>query len=583
MNSLRPYQQLGCSAVCDKFLAEQATLLVLGTGLGKTRCAGEIIQRFQEIAPGKTCLFLAHRAELIYQAQTSIRDYTGLSVGIEMAFERASNTLFHRDKVIVSTIQTQIAGRETKRMHAFKPEDIGLVIIDEAHRSAADSYLQVLDYYKQNPNLRILGLTATPERTDERTLGEVFPSIAYQYGVLEGINDGWLVPIAQEFVPVSGLDYSDIDTVRGDFDQTQLAAMLEKDKIIAGICHPSLEIIFGMPEKTLSNIPRVDWHGFIKDWRNDPEHKARRTVIFTASVEQAKKCCDMLNSVAPKLAQSVDGETHKETRKEILGRFKSGHTPVIVNVGILTEGFDCPQIEVVIMGKATKSIVVYSQQLGRGTRALPGVVDGPECDTPEKRKGNIAKSDKKFLRVIDFVGNSGRHKVVDCFDVLSGNLGRDVIERARSKTKESRRKLVTAVLINAQSELKREAQERAKAAERKRNAIVVKSKFTHIDVPIDSSSFNSHHKNGKEAKPIPEHLLRKIRKHGMRDPVNLGQARALYGKCKKKEETMPIFPKDAANLTKEGYDTRGWTQAKACKAWTEWFNNGKKRPNNSTL
>lgn len=567
--SLRQYQSDGSDAVISKFETEQATMLVCATGLGKTRIACDVILRFQTIAPGKICVFVAHRAELIYQAAAAIREYTGLPVGIEMGFERADRSLFSHDKIIVSTIQTQIAGRETKRMHAFKPEDVALVIIDEAHRSAADSYLQILDYYKQNPNVKILGLTATPERADERTLGEIFPTIAYQKGILEAVSEGWLVPIVQEFVPVSGLDYSEIDTVRGDFDQRQLAALLEKDKIVAGICHPSLEIIFGMPPKTLSSVALSRWPAFIKEWRQDPEHAPRRTVIFTASVEQAKKCRDMLNGVVPGLAQSVDGETHKEIRKEILGRFKSGAVPVIINVGILTEGFDCPEIEVVIMGKATESLVVYSQQLGRGTRALPGIVDHPDCDTAEKRKAKIKESRKKFLRVVDFCGNSGRHKVVDCFDVLCGGLPQEVIDRARSKTKDAQRKIVTAVLINAQSELKREAQARAEAAERKRNAIAVKSKFTHIDVPIGTDNFNSHHKNAKETTPIETWVLKKIRKHKMKEPANKRQAMVFYRICQKKEEAMPVMPRTAAGLIERGIDVAGMTEAQACKKWKE--------------
>lgn len=576
--SLRPYQRRGCGAVTEKFTTDTATLLVLATGLGKTRCAAEIIKRFHELAPSKIVLFLAHRAELIYQAASAIRDYTGLRVGIEMAFERANLSLFHRDQVVISTIQTQIAGRDVKRMQLIKPTDVGLVIIDEAHRSAADSYGQVLDYYKQNPNLKVLGLTATPERSDERTLGEVFPTIAYQYGILEGVNDGWLVPIAQEFVPVSGLDYSELHTVAGDFDKAELAALLEKDKIVAGICHPSLEIIFGMPPKTLTDIPRNDWPAFIETWRKAPEHVPRRTVVFTASVEQAKKCCDMLNGVVPNLAQSVDGETHKELRKEILGRFKSGKIPVIINVGILNEGFDCPEIEVVIMGKATKSLIVYMQQLGRGTRALPGIVDGPDSETAEDRKTRIKNSEKKFLRVIDFVGNSGRHKVIDCFDVLSGNLSKEVIQRAREKTVDAQRKLVTAVLINAQSELKREAQERKEKEERRRTAIAMKSNFTHIDVPIGSDSFNTKHKNSKNDREIPAYILKKIEKHGMNPPKNYGQAKVLYGVCKRKEQTMPLFPADARKLTIKGYDVTGWTQAQANEAWKELMNNGWKKP-----
>jgi superfamily II DNA or RNA helicase len=111
---------------------------------------------------------------------------------------RANTYGAFRSKIIVGTIQTQIAGRAGKRrMTKFNPDEFSLLIIDEAHHSAAKSYRRVIDYYRQNPNLKVLGVTATPDRMDEKALGQIFESVAYEYDILDSINDGWLVPISQ--------------------------------------------------------------------------------------------------------------------------------------------------------------------------------------------------------------------------------------------------------------------------------------------------------------------------------------------------------------------------------------------------
>jgi superfamily II DNA or RNA helicase len=186
---LRPsYQIPACDAVCKELETKNATLLVLATGLGKTVCAAEIIKRFYE-RTGRSALFLAHRKELIYQGRNAIKNYTGLQTEIEMADERVEHGLFSKTKVVVSTVQTQCSGKFKKRYERFKPSEFGLLIIDEAHRGAADSYKQVVAYYRQNPDLKALGITATPQRADEKSLGQVFESVAFDYGILSGVND----------------------------------------------------------------------------------------------------------------------------------------------------------------------------------------------------------------------------------------------------------------------------------------------------------------------------------------------------------------------------------------------------------
>ena len=166
---LRSYQSDAQAAIFKEWEEHSSTLLVLPTGTGKTVVFAFVISQIQ---PGRT-LVIAHREELIFQARQKIEHITGLGCEIEMADQSAETDLFKRCQVVVSTIQTQTSGNaDWCRMHRFKPTDFSLLIIDEAHHACADSYKKLIDYYRQNPRLKVLGVTATPDRADEAALGQ---------------------------------------------------------------------------------------------------------------------------------------------------------------------------------------------------------------------------------------------------------------------------------------------------------------------------------------------------------------------------------------------------------------------------
>jgi superfamily II DNA or RNA helicase len=542
-----------------------------------TVVAAEVIKRTVE-ATGKMCLFLAHRSELIWQAKGAIEAHTGFECGIEMASERVERSLFAKHKVVISTVQTQIAGRPMKRMQQFRPEDFALVIIDESHRAAADSYVEIIAYYRQNPRLRVLGITATPQRADKESLGKVFESRAYNYGILNGVRDGWLVDVTQQFIKVDSLDWSECRTTAGDLNAGDVAKVVEKKENIAGICHPSLEVIFGLEPGTLTTKPLADWPAFLKSLGKVP----RRTIVFTATVKQAEECCHIFNTAFPGLAEWVCGETDKDKRKNLLERFKNGRTPVCVNVSVLSEGYDNQWVEVIVMGKATKSLTAYTQWCGRGTRPLPGVVDGDNLDTAEQRRKAIAESEKPRVRIIDFVGNSGRHKLVNSMHVLCGEMSDAAIDRAIKDAIESKKpKRVLVALSNAEKKLQAEQVERNKEIERQRllKCKAPKASYRVRDVDaFGNESFRTGERNGKGEKEIPAWVLKKLRAHQMKQPANYKQAMVLYQVCKKREETMPISESNKQRLTAIGYDVQGWTQARANRAWQEYFVNDKQKP-----
>lgn len=396
---LRPYQETSKKAVMDEWFKNdvQSTLMVMPTGTGKTISLAHIANEFTD---GRV-LLLAHREELIFQGAEKIERVTGEKPDIEMANLHADGGVF-QSRFIVSSIQTQNANRAdgSKRMDKFDPFDFSLVIVDESHHAVSPSYQSVLDHYKQNPNVKILGLTATPDRFDEKALGQIFDSVAYNYELPDAIEDGWLVPIKQRVLKCEHLDLSAVRTTAGDFNGKDLAKVMENEVQVEEIVMPVLE------------------------------HTGdRQTLVFATTLAHANLLCQLINELKPgDHAQFVHGGTPKDERRNIIKQFKNNTFQYLVNVGVFLEGYDEPSIECVVMARPTKSRSLYAQALGRGTRPLDGLVDG--ISSSDVRKAAIASSSKPFLEVLDFVGNSGRHKLITAIDVLGGDYEDNVLEEA---------------------------------------------------------------------------------------------------------------------------------------------------------
>lgn len=484
---LRDYQHEGKEAVLEEWKTHNSTLLVQATGLGKTVLAAEIIRQCQ---PWRT-LFLAHRAELIYQAKEKIERFTGLECGIEMASERSDRGLFGRTPVVISSVQTQYSNNNAR---VFKPDEFGLLIVDEAHHYVAPAFRRIIDHYRQNPNLKVLGLTATPNRTDEAALGEIFESCAHKYEIIDGVEDGYLVDIKQLFVPVNGLDYSHVRTTAGDLNLKDLAAVMEAEQTIQGMIQPIMEIGWGAPQYSLSKLPVAEWGPFLQ-----ANGKARKAIVFCASVDQAKMFAHIMNRAIPDCAAFVSESTPKPERKYLLHEFASGERlNTICNVGILGEGFDCPPVEIIIQARATESLVVYTQQIGRATRSLPGVIDG--LSSVEARREAIANSAKPFCTIVDFVGNSGRHKLISSADVLGGESSEDVIERARQKAQVSGRpENISALLAKSLEEIQAEKAEQERREEARKARLVAKSRYGMVSVsPFEATGLTPRRTRGWE-------------------------------------------------------------------------------------
>jgi superfamily II DNA or RNA helicase len=404
---LRPYQHAFVDGVFEQFRSHTSTLGVMATGLGKTICFAHAIKKMCEDT-GQRAMVIAHREELVRQAAENIKAITGSEPDIEMANEWASEIgVQGRAQVVVASKDTL----QNKRLERFDPNDFCLLTTDEAHHAVAKSYQKIYEHFHKNPDLKHLGVTATPDRADETALGKIYESVAYEYGIENGIEDGWLVPIRQTSVTVDGLDYSNVRTLAGDLNGADLAKVLEQEKVIHEIVGPAIELA-----------------------------RDRRTLLFAHSLAQAERICEVLNRHKDDVAKWVSGETAKDTRRLVLQNYAAGKFQFLVNVGVFTEGFDEPGVQVVVMARPTKSRSLFAQMVGRGTRPLPGLVDdasgegniftGENIDDAAARRVAIEDSDKPYLEVVDFVGNCGSHKLVSVADVLGGNYDDDVVARA---------------------------------------------------------------------------------------------------------------------------------------------------------
>lgn len=457
MNQLRDYQTACVEATLHEFAEHASALVVLPTGGGKTIVFAEIIKRMQ---PARA-MVLAHRKELIWQAHDKIEQWTGLEADVEMADLRANEFgLLSRSPVIVSSVQTQISEMKNghRRMSRFRPDDFSLLIVDESHHGTADSYTDIIAYYKQNPKLKVLGVTATPDRGDEEALGQVFEVVAYNYEILDAIQDGWLVDVSQRYVRIKHLDYSAVRTTAGDLNGADLASVLEVEEIIQKMAQPSLEAMYRLPNEWLSQFDPKEWRQRLIECGKAP----RRTIVFTVSKRQAEYMAEVFSRSCPKQADWVCDATPPETRDKLLGKngsFRMGETYIVANVGVLSEGFDNPEVELIVMARPTKSRALYAQHIGRGTRPLAKAEGGTIVDgltTPDERKGAIKASRKPYVAVLDFVGNSGRHSLVGTPDLLGGNVSDRAIERARKLALDGQPVMMSKLLAKSEKQIQSE-------------------------------------------------------------------------------------------------------------------------------
>ena len=521
---LRPYQNEAVRNIEAEWKDHRSTLLVLPTGTGKTTVFSEIIRR----AFPRRALVLAHREELVFQARDRIKAMTGWRVDVEMGDARAEMAcMFGGPRVVCSTIQTQASGGDGGgRMTRFDPRLFGVVVVDEGHHSTSASYRRVLDWYTSNPDLRILGVTATPDRADEAALGQVYDTVALDYEIEDAIRDGWLVPVTQQMVHVEGLDFSACRTTSGDLNGADLAKVMEYEENLHRVVAPSIEIAGN-----------------------------RRTLVFCSSVDHAERTCELFNRHRDGMAAWVCGKTPRDDRRRILSDFASGRVQVVCNCGVLTEGFDNPGVEVVIMARPTKSRSLYAQMAGRATRPADAIAhDLNAHESPEARRALIEASCKPSCLIVDFVGNSGRHKLMTSVDILGGRVSEEVRESTLKKLSGGRPLRVDQALEAAVA-AECEGKEREAA---RRAALTARAKWTVQNVdPFDVFQVKPVGDRGWDTgKRLSEAQANLLRKQGI-DPESMpyGQARQLLNELFRRWDNNLCSFAQAKTLRKRGLPT----------------------------
>ena len=381
---LRPYQT-EIKALLHAAIEQKRDCRVIAqlpTGCGKTVVFADFIREF-----GKRALILAHREELLTQAAEKVASCGIPRNDIDIILQSRPNP---NARVWIASIQTLIRG---ERFKAINPE---LFVIDECHHSCAASYKGLMDYYGGIP---IIGFTATPTRSsrkEKKELAELWNKIVYQMSVKKAILDGWLANI-HCYAVKSGIDLDNVKISMGDFAQGELAKKVNAKNRNAAAVEKYLELGGG------------------------------KAICFTVDVEHAQ------SMQAEFAAAKVDshflcGETDRGARRDMLAKFQAApitENTVITNCGVLTEGFDCPNIRQVILARPTASPILYLQMLGRGTRKAPG---------------------KDSVIVVDIVDNCKKKTLCSCLKTvfqlrpdieIEGDVMAQIAQATKSQAQES--------------------------------------------------------------------------------------------------------------------------------------------------
>lgn len=375
--TLRDYQAETIKRLISNYNKnKKRNLIVLATGLGKTLISTELHRLFK---PEKKTLFLVDRIELAYQAKEAFMESDpSLRVGIEMNENKAKRT----DQVVIACVAT-IGRKGSYRIGKFTPDDFGKVIVDEAHMSVSEIFIRVLSYLGVGPKSKIgskllVGMTATPNRTDGLSLGYLYDDITVNYDISYGIKAGYLTDI--ELITVkTGTDISKIH-----FTDHRL------DELTDVINNPMRNGLI------------------IKAYKEESD--GENALIYCGNVAHAHDLAAAFNDAGVK-AEAIDATTPKDKRKRIIKSYKEGETKVLLNYGVLTTGFNAPETTTIILARPIKSDLLLRQIIGRGIRPSETSFIN-YIKVPEKRVRAIENSSKPACKVITMFDNIGEHRIV---------------------------------------------------------------------------------------------------------------------------------------------------------------------------
>jgi len=504
---LRPYQQEARTAVESEWeQGNDRTLLVLPTGCGKTIVFAKISE--DRVRQGDRVLILAHRGELLDQAADKIKTATGLICSTEKAEQSCLDSQSQWFRITVGSVQSLM---RQSRLDRFDPDHFQTIIIDEAHHAVSDSYQRVLDYFS---GAKVLGVTATPDRGDMRELGSVFDSLAYEYTLPRAIKEGYLSPIKAVTIPLK-LDLSGVGIQSGDFKPGDLDTALD----------PYLYQIAEEMKKYCSD---------------------RKTVVFLPLIKTSQKFRDILNASGFRAAE-VNGNS--DDRAEILEDFDKGRYNVLCNSMLLTEGWDCPSVDCVIVLRPTKVRSLYCQMVGRGTRLCEG---------------------KEHLLLLDFLWHTERHELCRPAHLICDNqevavkMTEDLAENAGCETDIEEAAQTASDEVQAQRE--EALAKQIEACKSRKRKLVDPLQYEMSICAADLSGYVPAF--GWECAPPTEKQKAALEKRGIfPDEIeSAGKAKLLLERLEKRQSAGLSTPKQIRFLESRGFQHVGTWQFEAASS-----------------
>lgn len=514
--ALRPYQNEAKAAVLEQWeQGVQRTLLVLPTGCGKTIVFAKISEDC--VKRGERVLILAHRGELLEQAADKIHKACNLNCAVEKAEETSLGSFW---RITVGSVQTLM--RES-RLARFLPDYFDTIIIDEAHHAISDSYQRILQHFS---GAKVLGVTATPDRGDMKNLGQVFDSLAYEYTLPRAIREGYLCPIKALTIPLN-LDLTGVSVQAGDFRAADLDTALDP-------------YLYQIADEMLRNCAE------------------RKTVVFLPLVKTSQKFRDILNQRGFHAAE-VNGNS--EDRAEILRDFDDGKYNVLCNSMLLTEGWDCPSVDCVIVLRPTKVRGLYCQMVGRGTRLSPG---------------------KKDLLLLDFLWHTQRHELCRPAHLICES--DEVAQKMTANLAESGCAMdITEAEAQAESDIVAQREEslakQLSEMRKRKRALVDPLQF---EMSIQAQDLSGYVPSfGWEMSPPSQKQLDALEKYGIypNEIENAGKAQLLLERLNKRRMDGLSTPKQIRLLENKGFLHVGeWTFQQASNMITRIAANGWRVP-----
>ena len=368
---LRNYQQDIIKETLYNLSHHKSIMVQMPTGTGKTTVMASFVKTYiKEIEPNKRVLIVVHRKELVEQIYMRLRKF-GIQAGIIMSGENYEPT----KQVQVASISTLIRKKEL-------PFNISLVVVDEAHHILAKTYLDLIKNYKDS---KVLGLTATPIRLNGDGFDHIFEKLACSHKIEWFIENKFLSQYKHLALLDNKIKNIKIDKIKNEYDQSSLTEFMQSERKISNV---------------LAAYERY--------------YTGRKTIIFCVDINHMKKLSERFFAHYIQ-NHCIDSFTKKEEREAILKSFRNGDVNVLFNVNIFTEGFDCPDIETVILARPTKSVALYIQQIGRVLRYKRGnyglILD---CGNLISDHGSILKNQSWTLETSRIINKSRPDNMVGC-------------------------------------------------------------------------------------------------------------------------------------------------------------------------